>query len=216
MTMLCDTSKSLNNREQKNVEVDLTHFDKDALNPLQSVLLCLESSLKADAHEGGNWIRSEDDQRYHTILEPLGKLLQAKVPTKCNVLSSLHDDTTKSISNFQMLVQGIGTEDHGSVSGCFIALAAAAGNEQLWKPLNHSILEACGNEKRTEVRKAGVSILLSVIQALGEEYMVLLPECLPVLSELLEDEDEEIVAMAKECIHQGEELLGESLDDSLM
>ena len=45
--------------------------------------------------------------------------------------------------------------------------------------------------------------------------MVLLPECLPVLSELLEDDDETIVVLAKECVHQGEELLGESLEDSL-
>ena len=42
-------------------------------------------------------------------------------------------------------------------------LAVTASNEQLWKPLYHSILKACGNEKRTEVRKTGVSILLSVI-----------------------------------------------------
>jgi U3 small nucleolar RNA-associated protein 10 len=45
--------------------------------------------------------------------------------------------------------------------------------------------------------------------------MVLLPECLPVLSELLEDEDEDIAAIAKDCIALGEELLGESLEDSL-
>ena len=55
---------------------------------------------------------------------------------------------------------------------------------------------------------------MSIIETIGEEYMVLLPECLPVLSELLEDE-EEIAGMAKECVRQGEELLGESLEDSL-
>ena len=72
------------------------------------------------------------------------------------------------------------------------SIAVTAGNGQLWKPLHHSILKACGNEKRTEFRKAGVSILLSVIQALGEQYMILLPE-LPVLSELFEDKDEAIL-----------------------
>ena len=97
--------------------------------------------------------------------------------------------------------------------GCLTSLAAAAGNEQLWKPLNFAVLEACGH-KRSEVRKAGISCLLSIIETIGEEYMVLLPECLPVLSELLEDDDE-IAGMAKECVRQGEELLGESLEDSL-
>jgi U3 small nucleolar RNA-associated protein 10 len=45
--------------------------------------------------------------------------------------------------------------------------------------------------------------------------MVLIPECLPILSELLEDSDEEVAGIAQECISQSEELLGESLQDSL-
>lgn len=117
---------------------------------------------------------------------------------------------------YRQLVHG--TEEgrsEGTVTGCLTALAAAAGHEQLWKPLNHAVLEACGNESRAEVRKGGVACLLSLIKALGEEYMVLLPECLPVLSELLEDSDEEIAGLAQECVSFGEELLGESLQDSL-
>jgi len=182
--------------------------------PLQSLLHCLESALKADAHDGGNWIRGDGGQRYGTILQPLAKLLSASVPQDCIILPILEDDS-KPVTAYDRLIQGVGTEDHGSVVSCLTALAAAAGNEQLWKPLNHALLEACGNEKRSEVRKSGVKALLSIIHTLGEEYMVLLPECLPVLSELLEDEDEDIVALAKECVQQGEELLGESLEDSL-
>merc|ERR1712238_118137 len=94
-----------------------------------------------------------------------------------------------SVSAYERLVQGVGTEDYGSVVSCLTSLAAAAGNEQLWKPLNHMLLEACGNDRRSDVRKSGVKCLLSIIHTLGEEYMVLLPECLPVLSELLEDDD---------------------------
>ena len=182
--------------------------------PLQSLLLCLETALNADAHEGGNWIRGDDGQVYTNILQPLTKLLCATVPQDCNILP-LPRNESKTTSAYERLVQGIETEDHGSVSSCITSLAAAAGNEQMWKPLNHSLLEICGDEARPEVRKSGVKTLLSIIHALGEEYMVLLPECLPVLSELLEDEDEDIVALAKECVQQGEELLGESLEDNL-
>ncbi len=182
--------------------------------PLQSLLLCLETALNADAHEGGNWIRGDDGQVYTNILQPLTKLLCAIVPQDCHILP-LRKNESKPTSAYERLVQGIATEDHGSVSSCITSLAAAAGNEQMWKPLNHSLLEICGDEKRPEVRKSGVKTLLSIIHALGEEYMVLLPECLPVLSELLEDEDEDIVALAKECVQQGEELLGESLEDNL-
>jgi U3 small nucleolar RNA-associated protein 10 len=117
-------------------------------------------------------------------------------------------------SAFYQLIHGVEGEP-GSVIGCLTAIAAAAGNEQLWKPLNHAVLQACGNESRAEVRKGGVSCLLSLIKALGEEYMVLLPECLPVLSELLEETHEEIAGLAQECITIGEDLLGESLEESL-
>ena len=45
--------------------------------------------------------------------------------------------------------------------------------------------------------------------------MVLLPECLPILPELLEDSDEETASLAQECISLSEELLEESLHNSL-
>ncbi len=130
------------------------------------------------------------------------------------VKSDLTSQEKQSCSKFQQIIQGVGTLEHGNVAGCLTSLAAAAGNEQLWKPLNFAVLEACGH-KRSEVRKAGISCLLAIIETIGEEYMVMLPECLPILSELLEDGDEEIAGMAKECVRQGEELLGESLEDSL-
>ncbi len=141
-------------------------------------------------------------------------MLLAQVPTGTPIQSDHFTKGTANISAYQQLIQGVGTSEHGNVVGCLTALAAAAGNEQLWKPLNFAVLEACGHATRSEVRKAGISCLLSIIETIGEEYMILLPECLPVLSELLEDEDE-IACMAKECVRQGEELLGESLEDSL-
>ena len=196
------------NGKRRKLEEEDAGINYKSLVSLQPLLLCLELALKADAHQGGEWTRGGEGQRYNMLLKPLGKLLQAKVPSGIPV-SSDGDNST-----FETLVSGIDAEDYGSVSACLTALATAAGNEQMWKPLNHAVLEACSHS-RPEVRQAGVRCLLSIIQSLGEEYMVLLPECLPVLSELLEDEDEETSGLARECVRQGEELLGESLDDSL-
>jgi len=212
VSCLCISSKASNGKKRQKLIDDSPDDKSSASLPLQSLLLCLESALKADAHDGGNWIRSDDGERYRAILRPLGKLLAANIAQDCFILPLNPED---SVSAYERLVQGVGTEDYGSVVSCLTSLAAAAGNEQLWKPLNHMLLEACGNDRRSDVRKSGVKCLLSIIHTLGEEYMVLLPECLPVLSELLEDDDEEIVALAKECVQQGEELLGESLEDSL-
>ena len=192
-------------------------MDLNMLRPLQPVLQCIENALKADAYEGGNWIRADDNQRYNLILSPLSKLLQAKIPSNFPLEYAMTGNKVEDYSTYEVLVQGkVDIEvNSGNISSTICALAAAAGNDQLWKPLNHAIIDACGHEGRAEVRKAGVSCLLSVLQLLGEEYMVLLPECLPILSELLEESNEEIASLARECIRLGEELLGESLEDSL-
>ena len=179
------------------------YYDIGSLRALQALLLCLESSLKADALDGGSWIREGDSQRFNLLLEPLGKLLQCRL-----------DIGSPTELSYQTIIQGKGT-DGGSVVKCMVALASAAGDEQLWKPLNHAVLQPCSNESRSEVRKAGVLCLLALIRSVGEEFMILIPECLPVLSELLEDTDEEIAGLAQDCISHSEELLGESLQDSL-
>ena len=100
-------------------------------------------------------------------------------------------------------------------------LFRSGGNEQLWKPLNQVMMEACSgggdnnNENRSEVRRAGLLCLLELIKSLGDEYIVLLPENLPLLSELLEDSNEDVARLARDVVTQAEELLGESLEDSL-
>ena len=53
------------------------------------------------------------------------------------------------------------------------------------------------------------------MKALGEEYMVLLPENLPALAELLEDTSEEVANLTREVVALAEELTGESLEESL-
>jgi U3 small nucleolar RNA-associated protein 10 len=216
VSRLCERSKPDGSKRRRinDSDNDSSVDDDSDVSPLQPLLLCLESALKADAHEGGDWTRGDDNQRYNMILSYLGKLLMAQVPKDIPLTSDLSQKEGAATSTYQKLVEGFGTLDHGNVVGCLTALAAAAGNEQLWKPLNFAVLKACSH-KRPEVRKAGISCLLSIIETVGEEYMVLLPECLPVLSELLEEGDEEIAAMAKECVRQGEEMLGESLQDSL-
>jgi hypothetical protein len=177
-------------------------IDRTSMKTLQALLLCLNHSLGADAREGGSWTREKESKRFEKLLNPLGNLLQCELAAKFSDIS------------YETIVQGKGVQS-GSVVHCIVALASAAGEEQLWKPLNHAVLQACSNQERTEVRKVGVSCLLSLIHSIGEEYMILIPECLPVLSELLEDSDEETAGLAQDCIAQSEELLGESLQDSL-
>jgi len=57
-----------------------------------------------------------------------------------------------------------------------------------------------------------MQVLHKLFQEVGEEYLLLLPECLPFLSELLEDDAADVTAAAGELIRYIEELSGEKLD----
>lgn len=197
-----ESKKSSDRRKKQRLGIS-DNTDKTQLAALKSLLQCLEVSLRWDAHNGGAWIREMDSQRFDVLLKPLGAMLRCHLPSR------------ETDNMYQDIVGGIPSSS-GSVVGCIVALASAAGDESLWKPLNHVVMQACSDDNRAEVRKAGVSCLLSLVKSVGEEYMVVIPECLPVLAELLEDSDEEITGLAQDCIALSEELLGESLQDSLM
>ena len=175
-------------------------YGVDCMRCVRPVLSCLEHALRADARDGGKWIRADDNEKFESLVDPLCALLKSRIPQDFPIPQA-------TLNAFEYIVEG-------AAVNCLTALALAAGDDSLWKSLNHSILEACGHESRAEVRKAGVLCLMSMMRCLGEEYMVLLPECLPVLSELLED-DEENAALARECIALAEELIGESLEEDL-
>ncbi len=205
-TFLCKRTKvnTAGGTKKQRIEADnYLEYNSAAILSLRAVLKCLEVSLRSDAHDGGSWIRDGESERFDVLLEPLGKLFTCRV-----------DGIENGALSYQDIVQD-SDDESGSVVECIVALASAAGEEQKWKPLNHAVLQACSHESRPEVRQAGVRCLLSLIRSIGEEYMVLIPECLPVLSELLEDTDEHTAGLAQECITVSEELLGESLEENL-
>lgn len=204
--ILCDCSHAPGAGERKRQRLDQRNPNKLSLvdtRPVENALMCLQQSLRSDAHDGGRWIRDADSQKFERLLDPLTKLLQ-----------SAYLPETPSVATYERLVLGTSPQS-GSVVACIVSLALAAGEEQLWKPLNHRVLQAASNDTRVEVRKAGLNCLASLIQMIGEEYMIFIPECLPVLSELLEDSDPIVASLAQDCIARSEEFLGENLQHSL-
>jgi U3 small nucleolar RNA-associated protein 10 len=103
----------------------------------------------------------------------------------------------------------------GPVASCLAALARAIARDVLWKPLNHKLLLLTRDSSRNAVRIGAVKVLHKLFQDVGEEYLLLLPECLPFLSELLEDDAEEVTQCTGELIRYIEELSGEKLDTYL-
>ncbi|XP_066467559.1 HEAT repeat-containing protein 1 [Tiliqua scincoides] len=93
---------------------------------------------------------------------------------------------------------------------CIAQLAVAMADDSLWKPLNYQILLKMRHAS-PKVRFAALLALLQLAEKIRENYMVLLPESIPFLAELMEDECEEVEHQCQKTIQQLEVILGEPL-----
>ncbi|XP_035177994.1 HEAT repeat-containing protein 1 isoform X1 [Oxyura jamaicensis] len=93
---------------------------------------------------------------------------------------------------------------------CIAQFSVAMADDSLWKPLNYHILLKMRHTS-SKVRFAALLALLEVAEKLKENYLVLLPESIPFLAELMEDECEEVEQQCQKTIKQLEVILGEPL-----
>ncbi|KIH92973.1 U3 small nucleolar RNA-associated protein 10 [Sporothrix brasiliensis 5110] len=94
-----------------------------------------------------------------------------------------------------------------------LAKAAHAADHQ--KELNSLLLKRLQHSTNTAERLALVQCQQVLAEEVGEEWLAMLPEMLPLISELQEDSDEAIDRETTKWIHKIEEVLGESLDAML-
>ncbi|WCJ36431.1 ARM repeat superfamily protein [Euphorbia peplus] len=133
-------------------------------------------------------------------------------------------------SNFQVLLKPIvsqlviepptSLEDHPSIPPvdevdellviCIGQMAVNSGTDLLWKPLNHEVLLQTRSEK-VRPRTLGLRIVKNLLDNLKEEYLVLLPETIPFLGELLEDMELPVKSLAQDILKEMETMSGESL-----
>ncbi|KAI1122707.1 armadillo-type protein [Nemania abortiva] len=95
-----------------------------------------------------------------------------------------------------------------------VQLAATADSQEHQKELNTSLLKSLRSE-HAQVRLAVVKCQQALTDKLGEEWLSMLPEMLPYISELQEDDDEDVERETNRWIVGIETVLGESLDAML-
>ncbi|KAJ2582150.1 snoRNA-binding rRNA-processing protein utp10, partial [Coemansia sp. RSA 1836] len=93
-------------------------------------------------------------------------------------------------------------------------LAAAAGNDALWKMINQEVMLKSRSDVPV-VRVASLLVLQAFYEKLGEEFLILLPETIPYLAELLEDDNGLVERATQETVKVIESHLGESLQSYL-
>ena len=101
------------------------------------------------------------------------------------------------------------------VSPCIANFVLAAGNDELWKGVHHRVCLHTRHD-RSIVRLHSLKTIQLCFEEVGEEYLVMLPETISYLSELLEDQNENVEQLARVVKGQLEALSGgESLDTYL-
>jgi len=98
------------------------------------------------------------------------------------------------------------------VMPCVVQMAVTMHDDTKWRMLAHAVLQHT-RDSRASVRSAALWILQQLFSTIGEPFLVLLPETISYLSELLEDDDEQIEKECRGFIKQLEELSGESLQE---
>ncbi len=95
-----------------------------------------------------------------------------------------------------------------------VELAAVADSADHHKDLNGRLLKLLRSET-SSVRLAAIRCQQALTDRLGEEWLSLLPEMLPFISELQEDDDDVVERETHRWIVKIESILGESLDSML-
>lgn len=93
---------------------------------------------------------------------------------------------------------------------CIAEYAASVATEKNNKALNQALLNHCRSSD-VEVRLTSLWCLQAIWEKAGEDFLPLLPQTVPVLAELLEDDDAGVERAAKELALKIQELLGEDI-----
>lgn len=95
-----------------------------------------------------------------------------------------------------------------SIVPCIAQLAVCVGNEALWKPLNHKVLDKARHPD-AQVRFSVLLVIGEFYHRVGEAFLPLLHESAQTFAELLEDSNPEVEKQCLALIKQIETVLGE-------
>ncbi|BFF95075.1 HEAT repeat-containing protein 1 homolog [Drosophila madeirensis] len=100
-----------------------------------------------------------------------------------------------------------------ALSNCIAQLAVAT-NDVMWKQLNSQVLLKT-RTTTPEVRILAFNTCVSIARKLGESFAPLLPETVPFVAELLEDEHQRVEKNTRNGVQELEAILGEPIQKYL-
>ncbi|KAI1143889.1 hypothetical protein F5Y05DRAFT_10155 [Hypoxylon sp. FL0543] len=209
--------------------ISLPKKDADGRNlrllSIYSFLLSFFSSLKSIVTNYASYIidSAVDILRTANLKRPVEQELWKKVlDTLAKCFEHDQDDFWQAPAHFSAMAPVLVSQfSHASsvdltkdLIPAIVELAAAADSQEHQKELNSSLLKHLRSEQ-TSVRLAVVKCEQALTNRLGEEWLSMLPEMLPYISELQDDDDDDVERETHRWIVGIEGVLGEELDSML-
>lgn len=210
--------------DQSRRENAITYFilSNKISKSLKSLFVLFASDFIEDAAELLNKCNQSKSENESSSSSPLSDVLLLK-----NILNTLYNvflyDSSKFVNphRFDILMQPLvdqlenpliieDEEMARDYVACVSQLAVAVSNDVLWKQLNYQILLKTRTNV-AEVRIISFNCCVEIARKLGEEFSTLLPETIPFVSELLEDDNLKVEGNTKRGVQELERILGESL-----
>lgn len=155
----------------------------------------------------------EDNEKNILLLENVLKTLQA-VFTYDNqkFINKERFDVLMQplVDQLENELNGSFERNNGILIPCLVQFSLAAADDTLWKQMNYQILLKM-RHNTPEVRLIALHCLTEIVKKLGEDFLPLLPETIPFLAELLEDEEEKVEKACQKAVQEMEKVLGEPL-----
>ncbi|KAJ2848244.1 snoRNA-binding rRNA-processing protein utp10, partial [Coemansia erecta] len=166
--------------------------------PVPSALWCavVESIHQSALHDtSGFW----SDAMFKKVLRPLANQLP-------NTKALRREVAMPGEQEYEQYIERVRKYLAPAVS----QLSVAVGDDAMWKQLNQAVMLRSRSDEPA-VRVGSLLVLQALYERLGEEYLILLPETIPYLAELLEDDDSRVERATQETIKVIESYLGESM-----
>jgi hypothetical protein len=196
--------------------------------PFEAVVDWLRSGAAAGEH-------AEDDEQQQRPLATRGKRAKRTAPAPQASLPVRVERALLCLAEFCVHAAGAGLEkakfssalgsllavlrqvpnDLGGmvakrvVAPAFTGLALASSRAD-WQTLHHALTKETRSGE-TRVRRAAVAVILALFERVGQDYLALMPDTLPFLSELLEDTDEQVRESSQALVKVLRELSGEDV-----
>lgn len=214
--------------ERKDLEPQLTYFllTKRIAEALKSLFVLFAGDFIEDA--------ARLLQEHNTLRQELAEGVDVEnvVELLSAILSTLHHVFLHCSSDFvndhrfrtlmpplvdqlenSLVLAGDREQLQQNLSDCIAQLAAAT-NDVLWKQLNNQVLLKT-RTSTPEVRILAFNTSVAIARKLGESFAPLLPETVPFIAELLEDEHDRVEKNTRSAVQELETILGEPVQKYL-